>query len=72
MKDRGRITVTANGQKVEMDPGTRVGDFLAQHRLEPRSVLVEINGAALLKSEFDTRVLIAEDRVEIIRVVAGG
>ena len=40
--------------------------------LLPRSVVVEHNGEAVAPSEFSKRQLGAGDRLEIVKIVAGG
>ena len=40
--------------------------------LLPRSVVVEHNGEAVAPSEFSMRQLNAGDRLEIVKIVAGG
>ncbi len=40
--------------------------------LLPRSVVVEHNGEAVAPSEFARRLLNAGDRLEIVKIVAGG
>jgi len=40
--------------------------------LAPRSVVVEHNGEAVAPSEFSQRQVNAGDRLEIVKVVAGG
>ena len=46
--------------------------FLVQQGLLPRSVVVEHNGDAVAPSEFASRDLAAGDRLEIVKIVAGG
>jgi thiamine biosynthesis protein ThiS len=46
--------------------------FLVDQGLLPRSVVVEHNGEAVAPSEFAERNLKAGDRLEIVRIVAGG
>ncbi|MBM3848190.1 MAG: sulfur carrier protein ThiS [Verrucomicrobia bacterium] len=46
--------------------------FLTLQGLLPRSVVVEHNGEAVAPSEFAERQLQAGDRLEIVRIVAGG
>lgn len=41
-------------------------------QLPPRSVVVEHNGEAVAPSEFSKRQLHAGDRLEIVKIVAGG
>lgn len=64
--------VIANGKRVETRlPGT-IEEFLAAQGLPPRSVVVEHNGEAVAPSEFSRRQLNAGDRLEIVKIVAGG
>jgi thiamine biosynthesis protein ThiS len=46
--------------------------FLERQHLLPRSVVVEFNGEAVAPSEFHARPLHAGDRLEIVKIVAGG
>ncbi len=49
-----------------------MNEFLQQLDLPPRSVVVELNGEALTPSSFTEQQLQAGDRLEIVRIVAGG
>ena len=64
--------VIANGQEVEAKPPCTIEEFLIAQGLLPRSVVVEHNGEAVAPSEFSTRQLKAGDRLEIVKIVAGG
>jgi len=46
--------------------------FLVAQNLLPRSVVVEHNGEAVAPSEFSHRQLHTGDRLEIVKIVAGG
>jgi thiamine biosynthesis protein ThiS len=46
--------------------------LLLAQKLLPRSVVVEHNGEAVAPSEFATRQVQPGDRLEIVRIVAGG
>ena len=65
-------TVTANGKAVEAKLPCSIEEFLAAHNFLPRSVVVEHNGDAVAPSEFSRRLLRAGDRLEIVKIVAGG
>jgi thiamine biosynthesis protein ThiS len=64
--------VIANGQKVEAELPCSIETFLLARELLPRSVVVEHNGEAVAPSEFTHRSLKAGDRLEIVKIVAGG
>ena len=65
-------TVIANGRAVPLAPGRTLEGFLEDQGLRPRSVVVELNGDAIAPSEFGGRLLQPGDRLEIVRIVAGG
>jgi thiamine biosynthesis protein ThiS len=67
-----RTTVTANGREVEAAIPCSIHQFLLAQGLLPRSVVVELNGEAVAPSEFPSRELQAGDRLEIVKIVAGG
>jgi thiamine biosynthesis protein ThiS len=64
--------VIANGREVQAATPCSIEAFLLAQKLLPRSVVVEHNGEAVAPSEFSSRQLNAGDRLEIVRVVAGG
>jgi thiamine biosynthesis protein ThiS len=64
--------VTANGKMIEAKLPCSIEEFLVAQKLLPRSVVVEHNGEAVAPSEFSGRTLHAGDRLEIVKIVAGG
>ena len=64
--------VIANGQPVPVDLPCTIETFLLAQKLPPRSVIVEHNGEAVAPSEFAHHQLAAGDRLEIVKIVAGG
>jgi sulfur carrier protein len=62
----------ANGQPVAAALPCSIHDFLVAQQFLPRSVVVEHNGEAVAPSEFAARTLQPGDRLEIVRIVAGG
>ncbi len=65
-------TVTANGKSIPTKLPCTLQEFLVAQGLLPRSVVVEHNGAAVAPSEFPQRQIQAGDRLEIVKIVAGG
>jgi len=65
-------TVIANGREVPANVPCSLHEFLVGQDLPPRSVVVELNGDAVAPSEFSSRRLHAGDRLEIVKIVAGG
>ena len=64
--------VIANGQPIEASFPCSLEDFLLAQKLLPRSVVVEHNGQAVAPSQFSSRPLAVGDRLEIVKIVAGG
>tara|TARA_Y100000766_G_scaffold284370_1_gene302662 strand:- start:278 stop:484 length:207 start_codon:yes stop_codon:yes gene_type:complete len=64
--------VIANGKETNVNTPCTVEEFLQQLDLPPRSVVVELNGEALTPSSFAVQKLKSGDRLEIVRIVAGG
>lgn len=62
----------ANGETIPAEFPCTLEQFLRQRGLPPRSVVVEHNGEAVAPSEFRERPLQPGDRLEIVRIVAGG
>jgi thiamine biosynthesis protein ThiS len=62
----------ANGAVVTAAVPCSIEDFLRAQNLLPRSVVVEHNGEAVAPSEFTRREVRDGDKLEIVRIVAGG
>jgi thiamine biosynthesis protein ThiS len=65
-------SVIANGQAVEASVPCSLEEFLVARGLLPRSVVVEHNGEAVAPSQFAKREIRHGDRLEIVKIVAGG
>ena len=66
------MKVWVNGEQAEIDGLTNIGELAKHYRLPPNTVLIEHNQTALHQREWAERNLAEGDRIEIIRVVAGG
>lgn len=65
-------TLTANGKSIEAIFPCSLEEFLVAQKLLPRCVVVEHNGEAVAPSEFFNRQLNPGDKLEIVKIVAGG
>ena len=65
-------TIIANGKPIAAPVPCTLEAFLLAQQLLPRSVVVEHNGEAVAPSEFAHRPLHAGDKLEIVKIVAGG
>ncbi len=64
--------IIANGKPIAAQLPCSIEEFLVAQNLLPRSVVVEHNGNAVAPSEFFKRQLKAGDKLEIVKIVAGG
>ena len=64
--------ITANGSQIETQTPCSIAEFLQSQGFMPRSVVVEHNLNAVAPSEFETRTIQDGDRLEIVKIVAGG
>ena len=65
-------SVIANGEAVDARLPCSIEEFLIAKELLPRSVVVEHNGEAVAPSQFSDRIVRDGDRLEIVKIVAGG
>lgn len=64
--------IVANGKPIAAKVPCSIEELLIAQKLLPRSVVVEHNGEAVAPSEFSQRRLQAGDKLEIVKIVAGG
>ena len=66
------MTVWLNGQCVDTRGAQNVAELADRYGLQPNAILIEHNGTALHQREWTECLLSEADRIEFIRVVAGG
>jgi thiamine biosynthesis protein ThiS len=66
------VTVSLNGEIVDARNAKTIAELIDRYQLPPQSILVEHNGFAVHRHEWSERSLAEGDRIEFIRVVAGG
>ena len=69
---QGRLSIFVNGHARQVSGTTTLGELAASCGLDGRRLLVELNRHTLSREEWPERTLQHGDRVEFIRVVAGG
>lgn len=65
-------TITANGKPETISLPCSLVQYLQSKGLDPRQVAVERNGEVVFKTDYSSTQLADGDRLEIIKVVAGG
>ena len=66
------MTLQINGETREIEAATNVAELVATLKLPAPAILVEHNGTALRPDEWRSRTLSENDRIELVRIVAGG
>ncbi len=66
------MTISLNGEGVDVREAKTIAELVDRYQLPPQSILVEHNGLAVHRHEWAERSLAEGDRVESIRVAAGG
>jgi sulfur carrier protein len=66
------VTISVNGEFMDARNAKTITELVERYGLPAQAVLVEHNGVALHRHEWSQCQLAEGDRVEFIRVVAGG
>jgi sulfur carrier protein len=66
------VTISINGEAHSIEHAQNVAELIQEIALPAPAILVEHNGLALRREEWPTRKLAEGDRVELVRIVAGG
>jgi thiamine biosynthesis protein ThiS len=66
------MKILLNGEAVDPREVKTIAELIDRYQLPPQSILVEHNGLAVHRHEWTERSLAEGDRIEFIRVVAGG
>src|SRR4029077_8340972 len=70
--DSAAMKISLNSETVDAREAKTIADLIERYELPPQSILVEHNGLAVHRHEWSERQLAEGDRIEFIRVVAGG
>lgn len=66
------MTINLNGELRSVPPVSTIDALVRELNLVPATLLIEHNGLALHREEWNSRALREGDKIEFIRVVAGG
>jgi thiamine biosynthesis protein ThiS len=66
------MKVWLNGEQADTRGASTVAELAEKLGLLPNSILIEHNGLALHQREWSSREIVENDRLEFVRVVAGG
>jgi sulfur carrier protein len=66
------MKILINGETRQFEESKTITGLVNDLALEPKMVLIEHNGTALHRSEWNVSLLSEGDRIEILQVAAGG
>ena len=66
------MTISLNGESVDPRDAKTIAELIDRYQLPPQSILVEHNGVVIHRQDWPERPLAEGDRIEFVRVVAGG
>lgn len=66
------MKISLNGESVDVPEAKTIAELVDRYQLPPQSIVVEHNGLAVHRYEWTQRLLSEGDRIEFVRVVAGG
>jgi sulfur carrier protein len=66
------MKISLNGETVDTREAKTIAELIDRYQLPAQSILVDHNGFAVHRHEWAQRPLSEGDRIELIRVVAGG
>jgi sulfur carrier protein len=66
------MTISLNGERADARGAQTIEQLVERFGLPGKTVLIEHNGLALHRREWGERPLAEGDRIEVLRVVAGG
>ena len=66
------MTISINGEQRRIELAGNVAELIEELALPAPATLVEHNGVALRREEWNGRALAEGDRIELVRIVAGG
>ena len=66
------MTISLNGESVDLRDAKTIAELIDRYQLPPQSILVEHNGVVVHRHDWPERPLAEGDRIEFVRVVAGG
>ena len=66
------MTILLNGESVDSREAQTIAELVDRYQLPSQSILVEHNGLVVHRHKWPKQALAEGDRIEFIRVVAGG
>lgn len=66
------MKIKINGKRLELEKGISINNVILYHDVDPETVVVELNGKIIKRTEWKGVSLKENDAMEIIAFVGGG
>jgi thiamine biosynthesis protein ThiS len=66
------LRININGEPRDVEPDTSLPQLIASLDLKAEQVAIELNREVVRRAEWDSTLLHADDKVEIVHFVGGG
>ncbi len=66
------MKLVVNGKAVEAEDNTKLSEFISVRRLQPETVIVELNEKVVRKDAWEKTLLAEGDCIELVSLVGGG
>ncbi len=72
MADPANITISFNGEQLEVPSGTTIESLLEIVEMQKGVVAVEVNLEVVPREQHGSRLLLVDDKIEAVTLVGGG
>ena len=69
---RSSLRIQVNGEPQEVEENISLPKLVAELNLKAEQIAIELNHKVVRRAEWDTTLLQADDKVEIVHFVGGG
>tara|TARA_B100001029_G_scaffold71856_1_gene58610 strand:+ start:3592 stop:3801 length:210 start_codon:yes stop_codon:yes gene_type:complete len=66
------IKIFLNGDTKEIKQNLTLTDLLKDLEITSKHIAIELNDEVVFKSDWNSRILVSEDKLEVVKAIGGG
>lgn len=66
------IKIFLNGDTKEIKQNSTLTDLLKDLEITSKHIAIELNDEVVFKSDWNSRILVSEDKLEVVKAIGGG
>ncbi len=66
------IKIFLNGDSKEIKQNLTLTDLLKDLEITSKHIAIELNDEVVFKSDWNSRILVSEDKLEVVKAIGGG